>query len=59
MRDSRGRFTRRSRAARLLASAAPVEGTEVNGVVSGEPIVLGGAEVAETEAVTRTRATKS
>jgi hypothetical protein len=44
MRDSRGRFTRRRRAApRLRPSLLPLEGTEVDGVVSGEPIVLGGA----------------
>jgi hypothetical protein len=42
-RDSRGRFTRRSRAARLRPSLGALEGVEVNGVVSGEPMVLGGA----------------
>jgi hypothetical protein len=41
-RDSRGRFTRRVRSSGGRLRAGPVEGTEVDGVVSGEPIVLGG-----------------
>jgi hypothetical protein len=42
-RDSRGRFTRRVRSSGGRLRAGPVEGTEVDGVVTGEPIVLGGA----------------
>jgi hypothetical protein len=57
-RDSRGRFTARRRTARNPGRrfAGPVEGTEENGVVTGEPIVLGG----ETAPATReTKTTKS
>jgi hypothetical protein len=53
-RDSRGRFTRRSRPARLRPSAAPAEGTEVNGIVTGPVIVLGGPS----EPAQETKATK-
>ena len=45
-RDSRGRFTRRAAPRRITSvgrrlRAGPVEGEEVDGVVTGETIVLG------------------
>jgi hypothetical protein len=54
-RDSRGRFTRRaSPRRRLRPSTGPVEGVEVNGIVTGPVIVLGGAS----EPAQETKATK-